>query len=144
MMPSSMTVLGVLFATMAAIIASQSLISGSYTLVSEAIKLRLLPRLKIIYPTDQKGQLYIPAVNTLLMLGCLGIVVTFRTSAHMESAYGLAITITMLMTTFLLLFYLLPEGVPKIVSYSIFIFFTLIEGVFFISSATKFLHGGYV
>ncbi|OTP31433.1 hypothetical protein A5798_001455 [Enterococcus sp. 6C8_DIV0013] len=144
MMPSSMTVIGVLFATMAAIIASQSLISGSYTLVSEAIKLRLLPRLKIIYPTDQKGQLYIPAVNTLLMIGCLGIVVTFRTSAHMESAYGLAITITMLMTTFLILFYLLQEGVPKILSYSIFLFFALIEGVFFISSATKFMHGGYV
>ena len=144
MMPSSMTVIGVLFATMAAIIASQSLISGSYTLVSEAIKLRLLPRLKIIYPTDQKGQLYIPAVNTLLMFGCLAVVLFFRTSARMESAYGLAITITMLMTTFLILFYLLQEGVPKIFTYGIFTFFALIESVFFISSATKFLHGGYV
>ena len=144
MMPSSMTVIGVLFATMAAIIASQSLISGSYTLVSEAIKLRLLPRLKIIYPTDQKGQLYIPAVNTLLMFGCLAVVLFFRTSARMESAYGLAITITMLMTTFLILFYLLQEGVPKIFAYGIFTFFALIESVFFISSATKFLLGGYV
>ncbi|MGX7024575.1 KUP/HAK/KT family potassium transporter [Vagococcus hydrophili] len=144
MMPQSMAVIGVLFATLAAIIASQSLISGSYTLVSEAIKLRLLPRMKIIYPTDQKGQLYIPAVNTLLMLGCLTIVVTFRTSAHMESAYGLAITITMLMTTFLLLFYLLQRGVPKVLAYLTFIFFGLIESIFFISSATKFLHGGYV
>lgn len=144
MMPKSLTVIGVIFATMAAIIASQSLISGSYTLVSEAIKLRLLPRLKIVYPTDQKGQLYIPAVNTLLMIGCLGIVLFFRTSAHMESAYGLAITITMLMTTFLLLFYLLQENTPKILAYGVFIFFTMIEGVFFISSATKFMHGGYV
>ncbi len=144
MMPQSLTVIGVLFATLAAIIASQSLISGSYTLVSEAIKLRLLPRMKIIYPSDQKGQLYIPAVNTLLMLGCLGIVITFRTSAKMESAYGLAITITMLMTTFLLLFYLLQRGTPKIISYTIFIFFGAIESIFFISSATKFLHGGYV
>ena len=144
MMPKSLTVVGVVFATLAAIIASQSLISGSYTLVSEAIKLRLLPRMKIVYPTDQKGQLYIPAVNTLLMIGCLSIVVTFRTSAHMESAYGLAITITMLMTTLLLLFYLLQRGVPKLLSYTIFIFFAVIESIFFISSATKFLHGGYV
>lgn len=144
MMPKSLTVVGVVFATLAAIIASQSLISGSYTLVSEAIKLRLLPRMKIVYPTDQKGQLYIPAVNTLLMIGCLSIVVTFRTSAHMESAYGLAITITMLMTTLLLLFYLLQRGVLKLLSYTIFIFFAVIESIFFISSATKFLHGGYV
>lgn len=144
MMPQSMAIVGVLFATLAAIIASQSLISGSYTLVSEAIKLRLLPRMKIIYPTDQKGQLYIPAVNTLLMIGCLLIVVTFRTSAKMESAYGLAITITMLMTTFLLLFYLLQQGIPKVLAYTTFTFFALIESIFFISSATKFLHGGYV
>ncbi|SLM85170.1 Kup system potassium uptake protein [Vagococcus fluvialis bH819] len=144
MMPQSMAVVGVLFATLAAIIASQSLISGSYTLVSEAIKLRLLPRMKIIYPTDQKGQLYIPAVNTLLMIGCLMIVLTFRTSAKMESAYGLAITITMLMTTFLLLFYLLQQGIPKVLAYVTFTFFALIESIFFISSATKFLHGGYV
>ena len=144
MMPDALTVVGVLFATLAAIIASQSLISGSYTLVSEAIKLRLLPRLKIVYPTDQKGQLYIPAVNTILMLGCLGVVLGFRTSAKMESAYGLAITLTMLMTTFLLLFYLLQRGLPKVLAYGIFIFFALIESIFFISSATKFMHGGYV
>nr|WP_162615141.1 KUP/HAK/KT family potassium transporter [Vagococcus silagei] len=144
MMPSSLTVVGVLFATAAAVIASQSLISGSYTLVSEAIKLRLLPRLRIVYPTDQKGQLYIPVVNTLLLIGCLSIVVTFRTSAHMEAAYGLAITITMLMTTILLLFYLIQIKTPKILAFGIFFFFGMIESVFFISSATKFLHGGYV
>lgn len=144
MMPDSFAVFGVLFATLAAVIASQSLISGSYTLVSEAIKLRLLPRLKIIYPTNQKGQLYIPAVNTLLLVGCMGIIVSFRTSARMEAAYGLAITITMLMTTILLLFYLLQQKAPKTVSFIIFIFFAGIEVIFFISSATKFLHGGYV
>lgn len=144
MMPKSLTVVGVVFATAAAVIASQSLISGSYTLVSEAIKLRLLPRLRIVYPTDQKGQLYIPVVNTLLLIGCLSIVVTFRTSAHMEAAYGLAITITMLMTTVLLLFYLLQNKAPKIVAFGIFVFFASIETIFFISSATKFMHGGYV
>ncbi|MGY3750780.1 KUP/HAK/KT family potassium transporter [Vagococcus acidifermentans] len=144
MMPEEFTVIGVVFATVAAIIASQSLISGSYTLVSEAIKLRLLPRLKIIYPTEQKGQLYIPSVNTILLLVCISIVLYFRTSAHMESAYGLAITITMLMTTILILFYLLQSHVPKLLAFSIFGFFAFIEGIFFISSATKFLHGGYV
>ncbi|MGY3765707.1 KUP/HAK/KT family potassium transporter [Vagococcus vulneris] len=144
MMPQSFAIVGVLFATVAAVIASQSLISGSYTLVSEAIKLRLLPRLNIVYPTDQKGQLYIPAVNTLLLIGCMAIVVTFRTSAHMEAAYGLAITVTMLMTTILLFFYLVQRKTPKIISFIIFIFFAGIEVIFFISSATKFLHGGYV
>lgn len=144
MMPNGFAVIGVVFATLAAIIASQSLISGSYTLVSEAIKLRLLPRMKIDYPTDQKGQLYIPAVNTLLLIGCLGIVLSFRTSERMESAYGLAITITMLMTTILLLFYLLQRGTPKVVSFVTFLFFGSIESIFFISSATKFFHGGFV
>lgn len=144
MMPQSLTIIGVIFATVAAIIASQSLISGSYTLASEAIKLRLLPRMKIIYPTDQKGQLYIPAINNMLMVGCLAIVFGFRTSARMEAAYGLAITITMLMTTILLLVYLLQEGTPKSLAYLIFIFFGTIESIFFVSSASKFMHGGYV
>lgn len=144
MMPEWLSVIGVAFATIAAVIASQALISGSYTLVSEAVKLRLLPRFKIIYPTNQKGQLYIPVVNTILFVTCVAIVLYFRTSAHMEAAYGLAITVTMLMTTILLLFYLLQRGVPKLVAIGVFLFFSLIESIFFISSATKFFHGGYV
>lgn len=144
MMPKSLSVIGVAFATVAAVIASQALISGSYTLVSEAIKLKLLPRLKIVYPTNQKGQLYIPAVNWLLFVLCIGIVFFFRTSTRMESAYGLAITVTMLMTTILLLFYLLEKQVPKILAFLMFIFFGSIETIFFISSATKFFHGGFV
>lgn len=144
MMPQSLSVIGVVFATIAAVIASQALISGSYTLVSEAIKLRLLPRLKIVYPTDNKGQLYIPVVNWLLFVGCVSLVFFFKTSARLEAAYGLAITITMLMTTILLLFYLLQQAVPKIISFGIFFFFMFVETIFFISSATKFLHGGFV
>lgn len=144
MMPASLTVVGVVFATIAAVIASQALISGSYTLVSEAIKLKLLPRLKIIYPTNQKGQLYIPVVNTILLVTCIGIVLYFKTSAHMEAAYGLAITVTMLMTTILLLFYLLQNKVPRVVAFGIFLFFGSIESIFFVSSATKFFHGGFV
>lgn len=144
MMPDSWMVIGVVFATVAAVIASQSLISGSYTLVSEAIRLRILPRLKIMYPTNQKGQLYIPVVNTLLYFACIGIVIYFKTSMRMEAAYGLAITVTMLMTTILLLFYLLEHHVPKVLSFTIFLFFGVLESIFFISSATKFFHGGFV
>lgn len=144
MIPTSLSVFGVAFATVAAVIASQALISGSYTLVSEAVKLRLLPRFKIIYPTDHKGQLYIPAVNTMLLVTCILVVLGFRTSAKMEAAYGLAITVTMLMTTVLLLFYLLQKQVPKLFAYGMFAFFGTIETIFFISSATKFFHGGFV
>ncbi|WEG73758.1 KUP/HAK/KT family potassium transporter [Vagococcus intermedius] len=144
MMPENISVLGVVFATVAAVIASQALISGSYTLVSEAVKLKLLPRFKIIYPTNKKGQLYIPVVNTILLVTCIAIVLFFKTSAKMEAAYGLAITVTMLMTTVLLLFYLLERKIPKVISFGVFIFFAAIESIFFISSATKFFHGGFV
>lgn len=144
MIPSELMVVGVLFATVAAIIASQALISGSYTLVSEAIKLKLLPRLHIMYPSTTKGQLYIPFVNYTLLVGCLFIVYHFRTSAHMEAAYGLAITITMLMTTILLYVYLTLRKVNPIISFGVLIFFVAIEGIFFISGCMKFLHGGYV
>lgn len=144
MIPESLSIFGVAFATVAAVIASQALISGSYTLVSEAVKLRLLPRFKIIYPTDHKGQLYIPAVNTMLLVTCILVVLGFRTSAKMEAAYGLAITVTMLMTTVLLLFYMLQKQTPKVLAYGMFIFFGVIETIFFISSATKFFHGGFV
>jgi KUP system potassium uptake protein len=144
MMPNNVTLVGVVFATIAAVIASQALISGSFTLVSEAIKLKLLPRLKIIYPGANIGQMYIPAVNLLLWLICSLIVVTFRTSTHMEAAYGLSITITMLMTTILLMFYLLQKGAPRGLAYLITLFFGSIESIFFVSSIAKFFHGGYV
>ncbi|MDR0920968.1 MAG: KUP/HAK/KT family potassium transporter [Lactobacillales bacterium] len=144
MMPTTILLFGVIFATVAAVIASQALISGSFTLVSEAIKLKLLPRLKIIYPGATIGQMYIPAVNLILWIVCSLIVLTFRTSTHMEAAYGLAITVTMLMTTILLMFYLLQKGVPKGIAYLITLFFGSIEFIFFISSIAKFFHGGYV
>lgn len=144
MMPGTLRIVGVIFATIAAIIASQALISGSFTLVSEAIKLKLLPRLKILYPGSSIGQMYIPAVNFILWLACSVIVITFRTSTHMEAAYGLSITVTMLMTTILLYFYLIQRGTNPLLSHVVTLFFGLIEGVFFISSVTKFFHGGYV
>lgn len=144
MLPESMTVFTVVFATVAAIIASQALISGSYTLVSEAIKLKMLPRLKITYPSNNKGQMYMPSVNYILLFGCLFLVLYFKTSAHMESAYGLAITVTMLMTTILLFFYLIHRKVNKWIATFILVFFGGIECIFFVSSAIKFMHGGYV
>lgn len=143
-MPNHFRIIGVVAATLAAIIASQALISGSYTLVSEAIKLKLLPRLKIIYPSSSKGQLYIPIVNTILWVSCLGVVLYFKNSEHMESAYGLAITITMLMTSILLFNYLLIKKVPKLLAGTMIVFFGLLEMTFFISSVSKFLHGGFV
>lgn len=144
MLPQSMSIFSVIFSTLAAIIASQALISGSYTLVSEAIKLKMLPRLKITYPSNNKGQLYIATVNYILLAGCLFLVFFFKTSAHMESAYGLAITITMLTTTILLTFYLIHVGINKLIAFSVLCFFGGIETIFFISSAMKFVHGGYV
>lgn len=144
MMPHGIRVVGVAFATIAAVIASQALISGSFTLVSEAIKLKLLPRMKIMYPGNSIGQMYIPAVNMILWLVCSLIVITFRTSTHMEAAYGLSITVTMLMTTTLLYFYLIQKGTSRLVTVVISLFFGTVESIFFISSVTKFFHGGFV
>ena len=142
--PSFLSVFVVVLATLAAIIASQALISGSFTLVSEAMRLKIFPTFRITYPGQSLGQLYIPVINWGLWLITCGIVLHFRTSAHMESAYGLAITITMLMTTVLLTFFLLQRGVKPILAYVFIAFFAMIESIFFIASAVKFLHGGYV
>lgn len=144
MMPPSIMVFGVGFATVAAVIASQALISGSFTLVSEAIKLKLMPKLRILYPGTNIGQMYIPVVNLLLWVLCSLIVITFRTSTHMEAAYGLSITVTMLMTTLLLYYYLEQRGVKKWIARCLILFFGSIESIFFISSLRKFIHGGYV
>ncbi|MGM9886487.1 MAG: KUP/HAK/KT family potassium transporter, partial [Lactococcus sp.] len=143
-LPTNIMLYSVILATFASIIASQSLISGSFTLVSEAIRLKLLPMLKIYYPGQTLGQLYIPAVNLALWITTSCIVLYFKTSAHMEAAYGLAITVTMLMTSILLSYYLIQRGLPKWLAYGIMSFFILIEGMFFIASAVKFMHGGYV
>ncbi len=142
--PKGLGTIGVVFATIAAIIASQALISGSYTLVSEAIKLKLLPRLKIHYPSTVKGQIYVPFVNVFLMIASMSIVLYFKTSAHMEAAYGLAITITMMMTTVLLFVYFQFIVKRKFASYLVLLFFGSIELIFFVSNLAKFSHGGYV
>ena len=131
-------------ATAAAIIASQALISGSFTLVGEAMRLNFWYRQRIVYPTDVKGQLYIPQVNWLLLAGCIGVVLYFRESRNMEAAYGLSVTLTMMMTTALLSVYLRFKGVPTVLAYLIVAFFLIIESAFLVANLTKFTHGGWI
>lgn len=142
-MPQWMLPLGIVMSTGAAIIASQALISGSFTIFSEAINLNFWPRLRIKYPTVVKGQLYITSVNWFLMGGCILTVLLFRTSSAMEAAYGLAITVTMLMTTCLLCFYMGHKGVSRIWVAVFAVVFTCIEGCFLVANMFKFVHGGW-
>ena len=144
MLPELLRPFAVLLSTAAAIIASQALITGSYTLVSEAIRLDLMPHMLIRYPSDTKGQLYIGTVNTVLFIGCSMVVLYFRSGSRMESAYGLAITVTMLMTTVLLAVYLWKVRRKGLLAALMLLVFGAIESVFFISSLAKFAHGGYV
>lgn len=144
MVPAQFRLAMTIIATLAAIIASQALISGSYTLVSEATKLKLLPRLRMIYPTNFKGQLYIPAVNNIIWVLCISIVLYFETSERMAGAYGLVITITMLMTTVLLNAWLSTTKHNPFFSKIIIAFFLAIESIFLISNSVKFFEGGYV
>lgn len=143
MLPQNVYLFGVVIATLAAIIASQALITGSFTLVEEAIGLKLLPRLKVNHPGMSKGQIYISPINWLLCLITSSILFWFQTSAHMEAAYGLAITATMLMTTLLLHDYMLKHWSHLLASVFVIVY-AAIESIFLISSLTKFVHGGYV
>lgn len=142
--PAAILPFGIIIATSAAIIASQALISGSFTLVGEAIRLNLWSRQKIFYPTDFRGQLYIPQVNWLLMAGCIFVVLYFQESKYMEAAYGLAVTLTMLMTTVLIGIYLRSKGLPDILTALITVIFLAIEGAFFIANLEKFPEGGFI
>lgn len=143
-MPQWFLPIGITIATLAAIIASQAMISGSFTLVSEAMKLNLWPKLKINYPTEEKGQPYIPGVNTLLFIGCVGIVLMFQESSNMEAAYGLSITITMLMTSSLFAYYLYIKKTHKLLIMLYLIVYLSIEFSFLFANLNKFPHGGYV
>jgi len=145
LMPSWFLIFGVLIATMAAIIASQALISGSYTLVSEAVNLNFWPRVAIRQPSETKGQIYVPSVNLLLWAGCVLIVLYFQSSTNMEAAYGLAITITMMMTTILLVSFLIYRLKWKLISVILIIsLFTIIELSFLIANIRKFPEGGFI
>lgn len=142
-MPQSLLIFGIILATMATIIASQALISGTFTLVNEAMKLKLWPATRVRYPSQVKGQIYIPAINWILMLGCITVVLIFKESARMEGAYGLAITFDMLMTTSLLTFYFAVSRKSTVRAIAMAILFFSIEGAFLISNLSKFIHGGW-
>lgn len=145
MMPGWFLVPGITIATLAAIIASQALISGSFTLINEAINLNFWQRVVVKQPTEAKGQIYVPSVNTMLWAGCILIVFWFKDSASMEAAYGLAITVTMMMTTFLLAYFLRYKlQWNKGVVIGLLMVFGAIEVSFFIANLSKFKDGGYI
>jgi KUP system potassium uptake protein len=149
---------GIAISTSAAVIASQALISGSFTLISEAVRLNFWPKIKIVYPSDQKGQIYVPSINLMLWIGCVGIVLFFGKqaidlteagnktliSSAMEAAYGLAITLTMLMTTILMAYYLYAKKYNMWGVVAFMLVYFAIEISFLIANLEKFPHGGYV
>ncbi len=143
-MPDWFLIIGIVMATLAAIIASQALISGAYTIVGEAISLKFMPRLKIKHKSNIRGQVYIPRVNFFLWLGCCFVVLLFQDSSRMEAAYGLAITITMLTTTFLMIFYLRYKkrvALPWVLLFASA--YLCIEGAFLVANLHKFVDGGW-
>lgn len=143
-MPEGFLIFGIIIATSAAIIASQALITGSFTLINEAMRLNLWPKVKVKYPSDLKGQLYIPSLNWLLLAGCISIVLYFRKSGEMEAAYGLAIVLCMMMTTILLNFYMHMKRYNYVFIVVIISIYALIELSFFYANLSKFAHGGWI
>ncbi|MGL4360350.1 MAG: KUP/HAK/KT family potassium transporter [Sediminibacterium sp.] len=143
-MPAWFKLAGIIISTIAAVIASQALISGSFTLISEAMRLNLWPKMKINYPTEEKGQLYIPGISLLLYVGCVSIVLYFQKASNMGAAYGLAITICMISTSILFANYLVSKRVFSGWIYVYLLVYLAIESSFLIANLQKFLHGGYV
>ena len=142
-MPHWFLIFGIIVSTAAAIIAIQALISGSFTLISEAISLNFWPKIKINYPTNINGQMYISSINWMLYFSCLFVVLWFQHSSNMEAAYGLSITITMLMTTMLLSIYLYYKKIPIYIILVFLLVYLSIEGSFLIANLNKFMHGGW-
>ena len=142
-MPQSMLFFAIIMATGAAIVASQALISGTFSILSEAMNLHFWPRMRIKHPTYVKGQIYIPTINLAMYIGVVLIILLFRDSSHMEATYGLAITITMLMTTLLLGVYLHTKGVSRFIMILFIGAYCTIEGVFLAANLSKFLAGGW-
>lgn len=143
-MPNWFVMTGVIISTLAAIIASQALISGSFTIISEGILLNFWPRLKIKYPTLVKGQMYIPSINRFLWVACIFVILFFKKSSNMEAAYGLSISITMLMTSVLLLFYFHFNKVKWYIIVLFVLVYSTVEFSFLAANLSKFLNGGWV
>jgi KUP system potassium uptake protein len=144
LMPASFVPYGIVISTLATIIASQSMITGAFTLINEAMRLNFWPKVRVKYPTDMKGQLYIPALNWLLMLGCIVVTLYFRTSKNMEGAYGLAIIITFITTTILLNFYMHMKRYNQYFIYLIIAVYASIELIYFVANLSKFPRGGWI
>jgi KUP system potassium uptake protein len=144
LMPNWFIVPGVIIATTAAIIASQAMVTGSFTLINEAIRLNLWPKFKINYPTEARGQIFIPGINMLLYVGCVGVVLYFRESSSMEAAYGLAIITTLIMTTILFANYMVLHRVKPGLIWLFLVGYLVIEASFLIALMDKFIHGGYI
>lgn len=143
-MPPGFLIVGIIIATSAAVIASQALISGSFTLINEAMRLNLWPKVRVKYPSELKGQLYIPSLNWLLLAGCIGVTLYFRESSNMEGAYGLAIVLCMLMTTTLLNFYMHLKRYNPIFITAVITMYLVIEAGFLYANLSKFMHGGWI
>nr|WP_262915215.1 KUP/HAK/KT family potassium transporter [Niabella ginsengisoli] len=144
LMPEWFILPGVIIATTAAIIASQAMLSGAYTLIGEAIRLNLWPKLRIRYPSEAKGQLFIPAVNTIMFTGCVFVVLYFQKSSKMEAAYGLAIIVTMITTTILFANYMVLKRIKRVWIYLFLLLFSIVETAYLIALMEKFTHGGYI
>lgn len=142
-MPGWFLLPGIIIATLATIIASQALISGSFTLATEAMRLSVIPKAKVVYPSELKGQIYVPMVNLLLFLGCVVVVLYFQESSNMEAAYGLAISLTMLMTTILFSNYLLKKRRSWLWVTIYLAVYLSIEGSFLFANLLKLGHGGW-
>ncbi len=144
MMPKWFVPIGIIVATLAAVIAAQALITGSFTLINEAMRLNLWPRVKVKYPSIIKGQLYIPSINWILCFGCVLVVLYFKESSNMEAAYGLAIVMCMMATSILLTYFMILKRFNKLIIIAFVLLYSVIEVSFFIANIDKFYHGGYV
>lgn len=144
MMPEWFIPIGIVIATLAAVIAAQALITGSFTMINEAMRLNLWPRVLVKYPSNIKGQLYIPSTNWILCIGCILVVLYFKESSNMEAAYGLAIIMCMIATSILLTYYMILKRFNKLIILAFVLIYSVIEVSFFIANIDKFHHGGYV
>ena len=144
MIPPALLLPAIALCTLATIIASQALISGSFTLVVEALRLNFWPKVRVSYPTELRGQSYVSSLNWLLCAGCIGVVLYFRESGKMEAAFGLAVTITMLMTTLLLAYYLRQQRTNPALRWLIVGTYLIVEGAYLVANLRKFPEGGWL
>ena len=144
MMPEWFIPIAIAIATLAAVIAAQALITGSFTMINEAMRLNLWPKVLVKYPSVIKGQLYIPSTNWILCMGCILIVLYFKESSNMEAAYGLAIVMCMLATSILLTYYMILKRFHTLIILGFILIYSIVEISFFIANIEKFSHGGYV